>query len=382
MFPFLRALFFLLLSSSSLTAQVVSGTVTDSLTGSPIPFATIYFDGTTIGETTDEEGRFTLPAGQLRLPALLIASHLSYGNKSLQLRAVSSTIAFKLRPLTLTVAAVEVTDQNQRRKNLEEFRALFLGVDDWGRRATIKGEDALVFERDYRSKKLRNARRRFPTGKIPSALRNAHWTADSTAVIFEKAKNLKAVSRAPLEIDLPDLGYVLLVDLQRFRTDYKEGITNRLGTFFWQPYEGNSPEKARKKHLKNRKRAYYNSNIHFLRALFQDRLEEEGYAIYEVIGNDAISFPLADYLAETETADKEIRGLDGRVLSILYYADGRGRPLPKKKWKRASPVQSSLYIVGDRAAIRPDGTTGESPLLFGGAMGSRRAAWMLPGDYK
>lgn len=371
----------LLLTSFPLTAQQVSGTVTDSLTGAPIPFATVYFDGTTIGETTNEEGRFTLTATSLRFPATLIASHLSYGNKSVQLRKARSSVHFILRPLTLTVAAVEVTDQNQRLKNLEEFRALFLGVDDWGRRATIKGEDALVFSRDYRRKKLSNARSLFPDGKIPPTLKNARWAEDGRSIVFEKARNLMAVSNAPLEIDLPDLGYVLFVDLQRFRTDYAEGITNRLGTYFWRPYEGNNPEKARKKHLKNRELAYHNSNVHFLRALFQDRLEEEGYAIYEVIGNDARPFALNDYLVETETDDKEIAGLEGRVLSILYYADGRGRPLPKRKWKRASPIQSSLHIVGDRAAIRPDGTTGESPLLFGGAMGLRRAAWMLPGDY-
>jgi len=371
----------LLLTSLPLTAQQISGMVTDSLTGAPIPFATVYFDGTTIGETTTEEGHFTLPTTSLRFPATLIASHLSYGNKSIQLRAARSPINFILAPLVLTVAAVEVTDENQRQKNLEEFRALFLGVDDWGRRATIKGEEALVFDRTYRRKRLSNARDFFPGGKIPSSLKNARWADDGTTLIFEKANNLTAMSNAPLEIDLPDLGYVLFVDLQRFRTDYKEGTTNRLGSYFWQPYEGNNPEKARKKHLKNRERAYHNSNVHFLRALFQDRLEEEGYAIYEVIDNDARPFALHDYLEQTETADKEIVGLKGRVLSILYYADGRGRPLPKRKWKRASPIQSSLHIVGDRAAIRPDGTTGESPILFGGAMGSRRAAWMLPGDY-
>ncbi|SER14507.1 carboxypeptidase-like regulatory domain-containing protein [Neolewinella agarilytica] len=378
---FPQVLFYLLLTSLSLAAQQVSGTVTDSLTGAPIPFATVYFDGTTIGETTNEEGHFTLPASSLRFPATLIASHLSFGNKSIQLREARSSVHFALRPLTLTVAAVEVTDQNQRLKNLEEFRALFLGVDDWGRRATIKGEDALFFEREYRRKRLSNARSFFPDGKIPSTLKNARWADDGTTLLFEKANNLTAASNASLEIDLPDLGYVLFVDLQRFRTDYTAGTTNRLGTYFWQPYEGNNPEKARKKHLKNRERAYYNSNIHFLRSLFQDRLEAEGYAIYEVIGNDARPFTLNDYLVETETDDKEIVGLKGRVLSILYYADGRGRPLPKRRWKRASPIQSSLHIVGDRAAIRPDGTTGESPLLFGGAMGLRRAAWMLPGDY-
>ena len=38
----------------------VRGTVRDADTGEPLPFAAVYFDGTTIGISTDLNGHYTL----------------------------------------------------------------------------------------------------------------------------------------------------------------------------------------------------------------------------------------------------------------------------------------------------------------------------------
>lgn len=59
---FLTALVLLLFCSNQAFTQTttVQGTVTDSVTGKPIEFATVRFDGTTIGKLTDENGRFTI----------------------------------------------------------------------------------------------------------------------------------------------------------------------------------------------------------------------------------------------------------------------------------------------------------------------------------
>jgi len=59
---FLLALILLLICSNPAFAQTTSvqGVVTDSVTGKPIEFATVRFDGTTIGRLTDEGGRFSI----------------------------------------------------------------------------------------------------------------------------------------------------------------------------------------------------------------------------------------------------------------------------------------------------------------------------------
>ena len=66
-----------LFAAISLGAQTtkVRGTVTDADTGESIPFAGVFFKGTTIGMTADIDGKFTLetrdPAAQVLVCQLL-----------------------------------------------------------------------------------------------------------------------------------------------------------------------------------------------------------------------------------------------------------------------------------------------------------------------
>ncbi len=59
---FLTVLMLLSICSSQTFAQTttVQGIITDSITGKPVEFATVRFDGTTIGRLTDEDGRFSI----------------------------------------------------------------------------------------------------------------------------------------------------------------------------------------------------------------------------------------------------------------------------------------------------------------------------------
>ncbi|KAA9333030.1 carboxypeptidase-like regulatory domain-containing protein [Hymenobacter busanensis] len=62
----LLCLFALLLLGGSAAAQrmAFSGRVTEAATGQPVPFASVYVKGTTLGTTADEEGRYQLPVPQ------------------------------------------------------------------------------------------------------------------------------------------------------------------------------------------------------------------------------------------------------------------------------------------------------------------------------
>ena len=57
---FLSILFLSLAIAASAQSTRVRGAVRDAETGEPIPFASVYFDGTTIGISTDLEGRYSL----------------------------------------------------------------------------------------------------------------------------------------------------------------------------------------------------------------------------------------------------------------------------------------------------------------------------------
>lgn len=366
--------------------SALSGVVVDGSDRQPVPFATLYFDGTTRGQTTDENGQFTLSLAGIELPAALVVSHVGYAPLTLQINEnTPAELEFALYPRSQIMNAVVVQDLNKRQENLIEFRRLFLGSDFWGKRARIRNEEALLFARDYEEQKVHIRSDRIKHMLEQAVQPGARWAPDSSYIVQEKAVNLKVSAKEPLLIDLPDLGYALQLDLVSFLTDYEQGRTGYLGYYFFQPYEGTDGE-AHPRHRRNRARAFYHSPQHFLRALFAGALAENGYQLLEQVG-ERIPYSLkpfdpAPYLYPIEEDQLAIRGLEGRSLIILYYADRKGRPLPEAKWKRVEPIQSGIHFEADECLIRADGTLGDSELLFSGNLGDRGVAWSLPGDYE
>ena len=55
----MKHLFFFFLFSLSLSAQI-KGVVTDSLSGKPIPFVSVWSENQNIGTTSEEDGTFTI----------------------------------------------------------------------------------------------------------------------------------------------------------------------------------------------------------------------------------------------------------------------------------------------------------------------------------
>ncbi len=74
----LLALLLALASAPALQAQVtkIMGSVTDGTSGEPVPFANVYFEGTTIGVTSDFDGKFSI---ETRTPSdTLVVSCMGY----------------------------------------------------------------------------------------------------------------------------------------------------------------------------------------------------------------------------------------------------------------------------------------------------------------
>lgn len=379
--------FAILCCYSLLPAQVMlSGIVLDSTDRQPIPFATVYFDGTTNGQTTDEKGQFALPVEGVDLPVVLVVSHISYNPLTLQLDHAASNLTLVLTPRSQTTGTVVVQDRNQREKNLLEFRNLFLGSDSWGKNARIRNEEALVFDRDYVQQRLEVRNDYMRRMLLENQQVEKRWSADGSYVEFDKVLNLKATATAPLIIELPDLGYTLQLDLVSFQVDYEQGSSAYLGYYFFQAQEGTKGQ-VRPRHQKNREKAYYNSPQHFLRSVFSGTLAENGFRIFQEVREPDNKqtrvelFDLQPFVVKLSDDLMAIRGLNGRKLIVLYYGDAQGRPLPEAKWKRHQPAQSGLHFGEDECFIRADGTIGDSRLLFSGSMGGRGVAWILPADY-
>ena len=68
-----------LMSSAAFAQNIsVSGNVTDSSNGEPIPFASVHLDGTTIGVSTDSEGHYSLSVPH---DGMLVFSSIGYQTK-------------------------------------------------------------------------------------------------------------------------------------------------------------------------------------------------------------------------------------------------------------------------------------------------------------
>jgi hypothetical protein len=84
--------------------QQLNGTVKDASTKEPIAFVSITVKGTSIGTVTNEQGEFSINSS---LPAKLIVSHLSYGQKEIEVRdGALISIALKQEPTQLPEVTV------------------------------------------------------------------------------------------------------------------------------------------------------------------------------------------------------------------------------------------------------------------------------------
>ncbi|MEO0628725.1 MAG: hypothetical protein AAFY91_17140, partial [Bacteroidota bacterium] len=256
----------------------------------------------------------------------------------------------------------------------------FLGTDEWGQGSTVRGTDYLFFERVNQRATIRNARTRMMMNEIPSHLENAEWSADGNDLTYDIKKSFTVQSVIPLFVDLPHLGYRVQVDLKDFFIDYDRGMRAYFGSFFFMPYEeeGESP---RARHRKNRERAYFGSVQHFLRALYRNRLYDEGYGLFDLETGLPYDINLEEHMSEEVDETRYLQGLAGLKIGITYYHNQAGRPLYPDR-RNAKRTRSSLIIDTDAALIRADGTFADRRLLFGGSMGEKAAAWMVPDDYQ
>jgi hypothetical protein len=199
-----KSFFFLfLILPFGIMAQVqIKGIVLDSLGEKPIPYATLFFNGTSKGTISNIDGEFSIE--HVPIPSLLIISHISYET---QTRTIGSPpnneLVIKLKERTLELSPVEISDKNLREANLLQFKNWFLGSDYFGRNAELKNDSVLYFFR--------------PT-----------------------EDEFRAVAKAPLLIEMPLLGYDIQMQLEDFvilKTPDSKTICSILGYYYFKPYK-------------------------------------------------------------------------------------------------------------------------------------------------
>lgn len=389
----LLILFIILLLPLQFLAQTrIIGTVKDKKSKQSIDFASIYINGSTQGALSDSLGNFHLD--NVHFPCNLVISHLSYVTHTVYLKdAPTSPLNIVLKTKMNTIEEVSVQDKNLRKQNLETFKSQFLGRDTWGKYAEITNEDAIHFERDYIKDQSIVYDKKLPYFIKYEAI-NLQWSDDSTMISYEKPINLKATSLEPLKINLPLLGYTLYFDLVEFKLEYQQNFDSDLCTVLGYSYFKPIPLDSKRDSIrieKNRRKVYYNSAQHFCRSLYENKLAENGYRIYEHIENNLPTTNTKKIIPKEARLDShilmrgnymEVTGLTNRQFEIHYYIDNKQMPKDLTKLKATVGVKSEILFHKDTCVIRNNGTVPDNSVVFGKAIGGKKIGSMLPDDYQ
>ncbi|WP_345253700.1 carboxypeptidase-like regulatory domain-containing protein [Flaviaesturariibacter amylovorans] len=240
-------LFLLLLACVGAGAQpLLRGRVVDAAGGAPVAGASVFLSNTSTGTVTNSAGAFELafPAGRYDL----VVSSVGYETQSQTLQSAALppelTISLKARPRELETVLVQSYEKDGWAKWGALFTDHFIGTSD-----------------EARACRFRNA--------------------STVRFIFDKGANeLRAIAREPLVIENPALGYRVRYQLEDFRFNF----TTKLLTFYGYPlFEELKGNGARQRRWRAARRdVYAGSLMHFLRSVFVNRIQEQGFQVFRL----------------------------------------------------------------------------------------------------
>lgn len=238
----------LLLSETALGQAPIKGTVKDMSTAQPLPGVNVYLSGTTFGTSTDSNGQysFTPPAtGSYNL----VFSFVGYEKKVRQIELDDSsdlTFNVNLKEKVNKLGNIEVISSNKQedeqwQNHYSLFFNQFIGKTNFAKDATIENPWVLKFK--------------------------------------EQRGKIIATAKRPLTIINNALGYKLYVDLVKFEWPKYH---DRGGVYVvYHRYEELKPDRNEQLHQwkKNRIKSYAGSFAHFLKSLYNDKIDENNFTL-------------------------------------------------------------------------------------------------------
>jgi len=229
-----------LLSAGLFAQNKFSGRVLDQSNNAAIAGASVYFNNTSIGTITNENGEFSIPNP---INGEVIISSVGYERLIHKLSITELTgksFTFKLAEKEAMLRDVMVLPDAMRKQYLQLFKENFLGLTE---------------EADM------------------SRITNLH-SIDFAA--GDEKNAFIAYSDTPLTIINKKLGYIIKFDLVEFYLNQRTGQTSFYG---FTRYEEMGDKK---RWARNREKAYYGSTLHFFRSLIGNNLEKESFSILRV----------------------------------------------------------------------------------------------------
>lgn len=222
----------------------LKGTVVSEAGNRPVPFASVFINNSTLGTTTDENGHFSI-------------SRLTPGKHEL----VVSILGYEKFFTVITVPQEKplVIALREKSTQLDQVTVRAFDKDGWKTWGNLFTESFIGTSSNAKRTVLKN----------PKDLRFRHNKQENTLEVF---------AVAPLKIQNRALGYDLEYHLELFRIDFKTNTQAYAGYPYFKEHRSVS-----RTHIRNREATYNASLIKFMRSLYQNTVQQDGYAVRKMI---------------------------------------------------------------------------------------------------
>lgn len=310
-------------------SQVISGSVFDNETKKQIPYANVYFNGTTVGTYTDNFGSFhiILPKGG-KFPIAISA--IGYESFLLSDYSTDHPIRVFLKPKiyklneVIVRSKMSLKDRIARKQNLSLFRKQFIGESLNAYQCKILNENDIIMQ------------------------------------YLEDKDILKAYSNKPLIIDNKALGYQITYNIVTFECSSSGDSLNITGyTVFKDNIIQDDKKKVRAE--KRRRMAYLGSRMQLFRSLWNIDLDSAGFTLKNTRNNKLTYDSL---VIQTDSSTKYLNRKG--IVNIAYLS----------KWN-----DTQIKILRDSVYFDRFGYFDTYSIIWEGVMSKQRIADMLPFDY-
>ena len=377
---------FILLNSLGYGQRLVTGIVVDP-SNRPLSRAQVFLNGTSFGTTTDQEGKFSMRVGPGRYDLVSTQTGFKTHHELIDANKLPGSFTISLSPDSHTELL-----KTYHKTTMEEWGGTVLFV--------LTGDS------------------RYSSAFSIKNLRSIHL------YIARDNSQLLAYTDEPLIIQNRVLGYTIHYKLDSLYCDLIKHIVFQVGYSYFQPMEGG--QAAQRKWQDNRADSYYGSLMHFMRSVYLNRIDEEGFEVRRLrkvhnlppsesdssksTGKDtsdtlqpAPKKENADFVDQVVNPDnyKDVIGLPVNGDSIAYGIDPTTAALDfsdfllvvyRYKNEQTNPesgdlprsISSQLLLIGGRpVAVEANGSyfDPDDLLILGDWSPPRPIVAMLPFDY-
>ncbi|MBX2914647.1 MAG: carboxypeptidase-like regulatory domain-containing protein [Cyclobacteriaceae bacterium] len=297
--------------SAVASAQInkISGTITDADSDEPIPFANVFFASTSIGISSDMEGKFVLqnfPNGKYDFTVAYVGYEPFQQAFEFNGSEYRLTIKLKTNEVKLNEVIIKA-DTTGWAQNFAIFKRNFLGETANASNCTILNP------------------------------RDIHLYFDKQDGI------LVAHARKPIVIENKALGYTIQWYMQKFELNYRNGRLEVFGIPLFQQLDPKN-ERQLKQWTQERERAYRGSITHFMRTLLRKNWLDEGFEVRLVNLVPNPERPSKEFL------DKKLTALKADITSsgdsLKYYSRLAAKPELIEEVSRA--LAGAEQIINDQ----------------------------------